>query len=133
VKTTHQGSCHCRAVRFEVDLDPQGETSRCNCSVCTKHRFWKAVVPAGDFRLLAGEGALSEYQFGARRIHHFFCSRCGVKTFGRGDVQPIGPFVAINVAALDDLSPEACGAAPIVYQDGRHDDFEHPPAVTSYL
>ena len=46
MRKTYHGSCHCGAVRFEAELDLAGETSKCNCSICTKARFWKSVVPA---------------------------------------------------------------------------------------
>ena len=34
---TYQGSCHCQAVRFTVQLDdPKQGLYRCNCSLCRK-------------------------------------------------------------------------------------------------
>lgn len=81
---TYKGNCHCGAVRFECDTDLTQDTSKCNCSICAKTRFWKAIVKADSFRLLQGEDTLSDYRFGSNTIHHLFCSRCGVKPFGRG-------------------------------------------------
>ena len=46
MKSTHTGSCHCGSVRFECDLDLADGTSKCNCSICTKGRFWKAIARA---------------------------------------------------------------------------------------
>lgn len=134
MKKTYHGSCHCGAVRFAADLDLNERTSRCNCSVCTKARFWKSVIPAGDFRLLSGEDALSEYRFGSNSIAHFFCRTCGIKPFGRGYLEELGgTFYAVNVACLDDASPEELASAPVAYEDGRHDAWDRPPVETAYL
>jgi hypothetical protein len=133
MRKTYRGSCHCGAVRFECELDLSDETSRCNCSACGKYRFWKSIVQPDAFRLREGADALTDYQFGERRIHHMFCSRCGVKTFGRVSIDDAGDFIAINVACLDDASDAELAAAPVVYEDGRHDRWERTPAETSYL
>ena len=137
MKKTYIGSCHCGAVRFECDLDLAQGTSRCNCSICTKTRFWKAIVQADAFRLRQGENALSDYQFGGATgadIHHFFCSICGIKTFGRGHLEELGgDFYAINVACLDDVTPEELAKAPVSYEDGRNNNWGSPPAETRYL
>jgi hypothetical protein len=133
MKKTYRGSCHCGAVRFECEADLSAGTSKCNCSVCSKGRFWKAIVPAGAFRLQQGEEALSDYQFGGRVIHHLFCRTCGIKPFGRGQIEEIGPFYAVNVACLDGVTDEELAALPVDYQDGRNNHWEQPPAETRYL
>jgi len=133
VKKTYRGSCHCGAVRFECDLDLAEETSRCNCSICTKSRFWKSVVKAEAVRLLAGEDHLTEYQFGGKDIRHLFCGTCGVKPFGRGHLDDFGDFVAVNLACLDDATDEELAAAPVIFQDGRHNAWERAPTETRYL
>ena len=136
MKKTYHGSCHCGAVRFEADIDLAQGTSKCNCSICTKARFWKAVVPAAAFRLIQGADRLSDYQFGGSTgagIHHFFCGRCGVKPFGRGHHEQLGgTFYAVNVACLD-ATDEELAEAPVVFQDGRHDNWQQAPAETRYL
>ena len=70
MSTTFHGSCHCGAVRFVCDLDLAQGTSRCNCSMCTKTRLWKALALPGSFRFLQGEDAVTVYQFGSRRVQH---------------------------------------------------------------
>jgi hypothetical protein len=128
------GACHCGAVRFECELDTSQPTSRCNCSACAKSRYWKAFVGADAFRLLQGEHELAEYRFGSRRIAHRFCRRCGVKLFGHGAQGDFpAAFYAINVAALEGLDDETLAALPLVFQDGRHDAWERPPATTAHL
>ena len=131
---TYHGSCHCGAVRFAVDLDLAAGTSRCNCSICAKGRFWKAIAKAGAFRLEAGKGSLSDYSFGNGGIRHRFCCRCGVKPFGQGRMAELGgTFYAVNLACLDDASPAELAAAPVTYEDGRQDDWASTPAETRHL
>src|SRR5262249_55610331 len=84
--------------------------------------------------LISGQGELSDYQFGSKQGHHRFCKTCGVSPFGDGDVKEIGgAFVSVNVACLDDISPEELARVPVSYMDGRNDNWFQPPKVTSYL
>ena len=134
MKKLHQGGCHCGAVRFECQLDPAEGTSRCDCSMCAKGRFWKAIARKEDFRILQGESELSDYQFASRTIHHLFCQHCGIKPFGRGHMDALGgTFYAVNVACLDGAAPEEMAAGPIEYQDGRNNDWSKAPTETRHL
>jgi hypothetical protein len=134
MKKTYTGSCHCGAVRFECEIDLAHGTSKCNCSICTKTRYWKAIARADEFRLLQGQESLSDYQFGSYTIHHLFCSHCGVKPFGRGHLETLGgEFYAVNVACLDNATPEELVEARVRYEDGRNNSWESPPAETRHL
>ncbi len=136
MQRAYKGSCHCGAVRFSADIDLDSGTSKCNCSICKKARFWKAVVKADNFRLLQGADSLTDYQFGGETgagIHHLFCGRCGVKPFGRGHLPDFGDFVAVNVACLDDASDEELAEAPVEFQDGRNNAWGSTPSETRYL
>jgi hypothetical protein len=149
MKRTYRGSCHCGAVRFECELDlaPPGQRSppelpgvwwtstfRCNCTSCFKTRFWKGFVRARDFRLVEGRAALVDYQYGGRSVHHTFCRHCGVHPFANASLEQMGgDFYAVNIACLDDTTPEELARAPITYEDGRHDAWDRPPAETGYL
>jgi hypothetical protein len=133
MKKTYHGSCHCGAVRFEADIDLSAGTGRCNCTFCTKARWWSAAMKPDAFRLLAGEADLSDYSRNGQ-VHHVFCKHCGVRPFGRGDIPEwMGPYVAINVACLDDLTPAELASLPVRYADGRNDNWMHAPAETRYL
>jgi hypothetical protein len=134
MKKTRHGSCYCGAVRFECQLDLAEGTSKCSCSICTNTRFWKAIVKADGFQLLQGEDALSVYRFGGGTIYHLFCSRCGVKFFGSGDMEELeGKFYVVNVACLDDVTDEELAQAPVTYEDGRNDRWGQAPTETPYL
>jgi hypothetical protein len=134
MKKTYKGSCHCGKVRFEANLDLSAGTIKRNCSVCAKQRSWLAAVSPSEVRLLSGESELADYQFGARRIHHRFCRTCGVRPFGQANLDDsAGAFYAVNLGALDDVDPAELAKAPVMYVDGRHDNWKSPPAETRHL
>ncbi|MGH6892426.1 MAG: GFA family protein [Dongiaceae bacterium] len=134
MKKAYHGSCHCGAVRFECDLDLSAGTSKCNCSICRKGRFWKAIVKPDAFRIRQGAEALSDYQFGRGIIHHAFCSRCGIKPFGHANIPEFGgKFFAIKLACLDDAEARELAESPILYEDGVNDRWQSPPAETRHL
>ena len=114
-KRTYTGGCHCAAVRYEVRMRLDGAIT-CNCSICTKTGTMLAFVPASELELRSGADALTDYQFGKKSIHHLFCSRCGVRSFGRGTMPDGTPIAAVNVRCLDGV--ELAGI-PVQQFDGR--------------
>jgi hypothetical protein len=98
----HHGSCHCGAVRFDVDMELQGLIT-CNCSICGRTGSIMAFVPKSTLTQTAGEDQLSDYQFGKKTIHHVFCKTCGVRPFAWGVGQKGEEYAMINVRCLDDV------------------------------
>lgn len=130
---TYQGSCHCGAVRFEADLDLAQNTYRCNCSICSRTRFWPAVAREDGFRLLAGEADLTQYLFNTRKNQHYFCKHCGVRAFGIGTETPIGKMYGVNLGCLTGISDAELAALPIQYVDGRSGNWQAVPEFCRHL
>lgn len=133
-KKTYKGSCHCGKVSYEADLDLSQGSGKCNCSICTKGRFWGVMAKPADFRLLSGEEDLTDYTFNSKAVHHLFCKHCGVRSFGRGDIPEAGgAFVSVNLTCLDDVDPADLTKAPVGYSDGRNNAWHQKPAFTDHL
>lgn len=94
----YQGSCHCSAVTFEVDIDLQA-TARCNCSLCRRKGAIMTMMPEDHFKLLSGEQDLACYQYHTRIAEHFFCRHCGIYTHHRPRRFP--DKLAVNIGCLD--------------------------------
>jgi len=109
----YHGTCHCGAVRFEIETDFT-ELTRCDCSICRRKNALMVQVHESRFKLLAGEDSLTEYQFHTRTARHYFCKICGIYPFHRKRVTPDN--FGINVNCLQDFDAtgipvrEAAGA-----------------------
>jgi hypothetical protein len=131
---TFIGSCHCGHVRFEADIDIDSGTGKCNCSICTKMRFWGAIVKPSAFRLLNGQAVLTDYRFNSESVHHPFCKYCGVHAFTHGNLEAIGgEFFSINLACLDDANFSELADAPVRYSDGRNNNWFNAPEEVRHL
>lgn len=113
--TTHKGSCHCGAVRFEIDAPAAIEAARCNCSICSMTGFLHLFVARKNFRLLQGEEAITTYTFNTGVAKHLFCKYCGIKSFYVPRSHPDG--YSVNVLCLDPATIESLAETPF---DGRN-------------
>ncbi len=105
--TVHAGSCHCGAVRFEVDFDI-AELTTCDCSLCAMRNAVMAKVPEPALRLVAGSDSLTLYQWNTRRAEHHFCARCGIYVFHRKRSAP--DHFGVNALCLAGFDP---GSVPL--------------------
>jgi hypothetical protein len=94
------GSCHCKAVKYEVEIDLAKPVIECNCSHCEAKGLLLAFVPGDKLSITEGEDHLTEYRFSTGKIRHTFCMTCGVQCFGQGEGSD-GPTAAINVRTID--------------------------------
>lgn len=120
--TTYRGSCHCGAVRYEVDLDLSEGTVRCNCTSCTKSGWWTAYVKPDAFRLLQGADRLTAFASGNPKVDEATtCGGCGIRAYGHGDIPELGgEFYSLNLRCLDDANLEG---VQVVHLDGLHDTW----------
>jgi hypothetical protein len=134
-KRTYHGSCHCKQLTFEADLDLTQGTGKCNCSYCWKVRGWTIGIKPDAFRLLSGKESAREYGFRQdSENHHVFCGVCGVRVYTYGHIEQIGgDYVSIVLSALDDLSIDELVQAPVRFMNGRDDAWFHVPSDTRHL
>ena len=51
----YRGSCHCKAIIFEVEANEDAEIEKCNCSICTMSGYLHLIVPEKNFSLFYSE------------------------------------------------------------------------------
>lgn len=112
---TYTGSCHCGKVRFEATTD-LARVNSCNCSLCSRAGYLLSFVTADQFKLLSGEGAVTDYQFNKHNIHHLFCSTCGVRSYAHGTGKGGVAMFAINVRCLEGVDLDQLQLTPV---DGK--------------
>ena len=84
------GKCLCEGVRFELH-GPLAPLGYCHCKQCQRASgsafAANTTVAKSDFRIVAGESLLREFESSPGRFRAF-CSRCGSPVFKRVVDQP---------------------------------------------
>jgi len=111
---THEGGCHCGAVRFRVAVD-RYEALDCNCSMCRRKGNLHLIVPQSRFTLLQGDDALTTYGFNTGVAKHTFCRVCGIHPFYTPRSHP--DCIDVNIRCLDGDAAARFRVTPF---DGAH-------------
>jgi hypothetical protein len=105
------GSCHCGAVRFEVEGEID-QAIECNCSHCLRKGFLLWFVPRAALKLSSGADRLTTYTFNKHAIRHQFCAVCGCQAYGLGAMPDGTEMAAINIRCLDEIELDAVRRVP---------------------
>ena len=108
----YRGSCHCGAIQFEVDAEPDEITS-CDCSLCVKKNARMIEVHESQLSLRHGTEALATYRWNSRVARHHFCNRCGIYVFHRKRGAP--DHFGVNIFCLEGFDADAL---PVRQTDG---------------
>jgi hypothetical protein len=111
----HEGSCHCRRIRFRVEGDIQGVIS-CNCTICQRNVIQKSFEARENLQLLTTDADASTYAFNKHVIQHRFCPVCGIHPFGEGTDRTGKAMAAINIRCLENIDLDKIPVTPF---DGR--------------
>lgn len=98
---SHQGSCHCGNIKFEVEGNCDSVVE-CNCSHCSRKGYLLWFVPRSQVAVTAKDGSLATYTFNTHQIKHHFCANCGCAPFGFGEHGGV-EMAAINARCLEDF------------------------------
>ena len=98
------GTCHCGAIEFQVELE-NGlvDLRRCNCSLCRRKGAIIASVPLDKLSVVKGEDKLSVYSWNTHTAKHYFCRVCGIYTHHQRRSNPNE--YGFNIACLDGVNP----------------------------
>lgn len=100
---THQGSCHCGAIAFELEGEVT-EAIDCNCSLCRRRGGLLAFFPREALALKTPESNLGTYTFNKHALQHHFCPTCGIAPFSEGVHPKTGAkMAAVNVRCLPEV------------------------------
>jgi hypothetical protein len=69
-------SCHCGAVRLEIDRKPR-QLTECNCSICRRYGARWAYYRRKSVRVHCAPEALSAYSWGKKYLEFHHCKTCG--------------------------------------------------------
>ena len=74
-----EASCHCGAVRMEIDTPPDTVTD-CACSICRRKGALWAYYSSRQVRIIPASGATAIYMWGDKELEFHSCKVCACST-----------------------------------------------------
>lgn len=110
-----EGSCHCGAVRIEVDFAPS-ELTDCRCTLCRRVGGLWAYYRLREVRVAAAAGADATYVQGDRMLALHRCAKCGCTThwlpLGLDDYDRMGVNARMFAAEIVEAASVRVSAGP---------------------
>ncbi len=72
-----ESSCHCGAVKLQIDAQVPKALTSCNCSICRRYGNLMAYFPPSKVKIIATAEATHKYVWGDKSIAFVRCSTCG--------------------------------------------------------
>jgi hypothetical protein len=131
----YQGSCHCKKVKFEAEIDLQKGTYKCNCSYCAKVRNWGHMTKPSAIKWTSGQSDVATYQINPGTPNeYYFCKHCGVRLGTKGFIEEVGgDYYSVTIATLDNITPEELAELSVQCMDGANNDWYSIPKETKHL
>ena len=100
-----EASCHCGAVRIELEAPPAQLTS-CNCSLCRRlGTLWAYYCP-DQVRITKGAGTTVPYVQGDRTLAVHHCATCGCITHWQSTDKGNPDRMAVNARLIEERDVE---------------------------
>lgn len=109
-----EGSCHCGAVRWSFDGQPESATA-CNCTVCRRYGVLWAYDYEGE--RIRVSGPTQVYAWGSKSLGFHFCAKCGCVAYWRATApgKDNRRRIAVNLRLAE---PEAVESIVLEHFDG---------------
>lgn len=98
-------SCHCGAVRIEMDRRPRSLT-QCTCSICRRYGALWAYRTRKTARVLGERAAMTAYVWNDKVIEFYHCNACGCVTHYESTEKTADSRIAVNARMLEPAAIE---------------------------
>jgi hypothetical protein len=96
-------SCHCGAVKLEIDGELPETLTSCNCSICKRYGNLMAYYPPEAIKVIAAPGALAAYSWGDKTIAFQRCATCGCMSHWVSLDPNQTEFIGVNARLFDNV------------------------------
>ena len=111
----------------EALRDLTADRRRKSVRVCTNVAQTGGILEAGGVRAPLERGEPLVLRVG-RAVHRYFCKRCGIHCFARGNLAELGSaYISVDYNCLDGVELREL---QVIYRDGRHNNRGAGPRQT---